>query len=55
VLVYGVVSAQTVQAVELLPTREQAERFVAEVEADEPDLAGLLRVEAFELGASSPN
>jgi hypothetical protein len=50
VLVYGVVSSQTEKAIELLPTREQAEAFIAEVEADEPELAALLRVEAIELG-----
>jgi hypothetical protein len=33
VLVYGVVSANTEQAVELFPDREQAEEFIAEVRA----------------------
>jgi hypothetical protein len=39
VLVYAVVSAETEQAVELFPDREQAEAFIAEVEQDEPDTA----------------
>jgi hypothetical protein len=50
VLVYGVVSSRTEQAVELLPTREEAEAFTAEVEQDEADLAALLRVEEIQLG-----
>jgi hypothetical protein len=50
VLVYGVVGAQTEKAVELYPTLEQAESFIADVEADEPELAALLRVEEIELG-----
>jgi hypothetical protein len=52
VLVYGVVIAQTKKAFELLPTREAAEAFIAEVEADEPELAAVLRVEAIELGSA---
>jgi hypothetical protein len=48
VLVYGVVSAETEQAVELFLEREQAEAFIAEVEQDEPETAALLRVETIE-------
>jgi hypothetical protein len=50
VLVYAVISAVTEKSVGLLPTREEAEAFIAEVEADEPQLAALLRVEKVELG-----
>jgi hypothetical protein len=34
---------------DLLPTREAADAFTAEVQADEPELAALLRVEEIEL------
>jgi hypothetical protein len=54
VLVYGVVSANTGQAVELFPDREQAEAFIAEVEQDEPDTAALLSVVALEF-EQAPN
>ena len=49
-LVYAVVSAATEKSVGLLPTRHEAEAFIAEVEADEPELAALLRIEKVELG-----
>jgi Tic22-like family protein len=51
VFVYGVVSARTEEALELFIRREDAERFLAEVRADEPALAELLSVEPIELGA----
>jgi hypothetical protein len=47
---YAVVSAQTETALELFLEREQAEAFIAEVEADEPETAAGLRVEPVELG-----
>jgi hypothetical protein len=50
VLVYGVISTVTEKAVALLPTRGEADAFIGEVEADEPDLAALLRVEEIDLG-----
>jgi hypothetical protein len=50
VLVCGVVSSQTEETVELFPTPEQAEAFIADVETGEPELAALLRVEEIELG-----
>jgi hypothetical protein len=50
-LVYGVVSAETEQVVELFRDREQAEAFIAEVEQDEPETVALLRVEPVEVGA----
>ena len=46
---YGVVSEQDVETVEIFAQREDAERFVAEVEDDDPELAALLRVEELEL------
>jgi hypothetical protein len=51
-LVYGVVSTPTEEALELFIRREDAERFVTEVRDDEPELADLLRVERIELGDS---
>jgi hypothetical protein len=51
VLVFAVVSAKTEQAIELFVRPEDAERFVAEVRDDEPELAELLRVEPVELDA----
>ena len=40
VLVYGVVSARTEEALELFIRREDAERFVEEVREDEPEARG---------------
>jgi hypothetical protein len=37
---FGVVSSQTEVAFELFLEREQAEEFVAEVDADEPETGG---------------
>jgi hypothetical protein len=51
VLVYGVVRAQTEEALELFIRREDAERFLDEVREDEPGLAELLSVEAVDLDA----
>ena len=51
VLVYGVVSAQTDEALELFVRREDAERFVEEVRDDEPELAEPLSVEPVALDA----
>jgi hypothetical protein len=45
---FGVVSAETDQVVEFLPTREQAEAMIRDVEGDEPELAKTLRVERVE-------
>jgi hypothetical protein len=49
VLVYGVVSAQTEEALELFIRREDAERFLKEGRDDEPELAELLGVEPVDL------
>jgi hypothetical protein len=51
VRVYGVVSSETEETLELFVRREDAEAFVDEVRGDEPDLADLLHVEPIELGA----
>jgi len=53
---YGVLSANTEQAVDLFRDREQAEAFIAEVEQDEPETAALLSVVAleFEQARTSP-
>jgi hypothetical protein len=46
--VFAVVSTETEQAVEVF-VREDAERFLENVRADEPELAERLRLEAVEL------
>jgi hypothetical protein len=40
----------TERSIELLSTRDEAEAFIAEVKADEPELAALLRAEEIDLG-----
>jgi len=54
VIFYGIVSAEWKEALELFLDRRDAETFVAECLADEPEWAETLRIEeiAFEL---SPN
>ena len=54
VLFYGVVSGTTESVVEFFPTPQGAAAMIAEVEADEPELAGTLRVEVVEFELS-PN
>ena len=49
-LVYGVVDWELEKAVELFVEREQAERFIAEVEQDDPEVAAAMTVERIELG-----
>ena len=44
-LFYGVVSAETEEALELFLDREQAEAFIAEVEPDEPETAAAWQIE----------
>jgi hypothetical protein len=51
VLVFAVVSAETEKAVGLFVRREQAERFLDDVRADEPELAEKLWLERVELDA----
>lgn len=47
-LLYGVVTSETESVVEFFATREQADRFITEVDADEPETAEQLRMETFE-------
>jgi hypothetical protein len=47
------VSDSTEEAVELFPTREEAEAIVQAWDRDEPDQAGTLRVENVELETSA--
>jgi hypothetical protein len=54
VLFWAVVSSSTEEAVELFTTREEAEAIVQAWDRDEPQQAGVLRVEIIEL-ETSPN
>ena len=54
-LVYGVVIESFGEAVELFPTRAEAEHVVAAWDLDEPDRAGELRIEEIELESVSTN
>jgi hypothetical protein len=51
VLVYAVASDKTEKAVELFLRREDAERFLESVRADEPELAERRRLEPVEMDA----
>jgi hypothetical protein len=53
VLAFGIVSEETDKAVELLVRREDAERFLEDVRADEPPLVKQLRLEPVELDGAS--
>jgi hypothetical protein len=55
VLFCGVVSDSIEEAVELFPTREEAEAIVRAWDRDEPDEAGILRVEKIELRTGTAN
>jgi hypothetical protein len=50
---YGVVDDSLGDAVELFLDRRQAERVVENWDRDEPDQAGLLRVEVIEMEAGT--
>ena len=50
-LVYAVVSAETEHAIGLFVQRVDAETFLDEVRADEPETAELLRLEPVEYDA----
>lgn len=52
---FGVVDGWVEEAVELFVRREEAERMLAEVLADEPQWQDLLWVELIELGEFNPN
>jgi hypothetical protein len=49
---YAVVSGPIEEAVELFPTREEAEAIVQAWDRDEPDQVGALRVEMVEFETS---
>jgi hypothetical protein len=49
VLVHAVVSAETEKAVEVFARRDDAERFLENVRAAEPELAERLRLEPVDL------
>lgn len=49
---YGVVSGTTESVVEFFPTMREAVSMIAEVEAEEPQLARTLRVEVVEFDPS---
>jgi hypothetical protein len=55
VLFYGVVSDSIEEAVELFPTREEAEAIVQAWDRDEPQQAGALHVERVELVSGGEN
>ena len=48
---YGIVDEQTQEAVELYVRREDAERFLEDVRADDEDLAACLRLKPVDLDA----
>ena len=50
-LVYAVVSAETEKAVETFVRREDAERFLADVKADDPEVAAEFGIALVELDA----
>jgi hypothetical protein len=52
---WAVVSGSTGDAVELLPTREEAEAIVQAWDRDEPEQAGILRVEKIEFRTGTAN
>jgi hypothetical protein len=52
---FGVVDLSLHEAVELFVRREDAERMLDELLRDEPQWAGLFRIERIELGGISPN
>jgi hypothetical protein len=54
-LFWAVVSDSTEEAVELFPTREEAEAIVQAWDRDEPDHAGTLRVEQIEFRTGTAN
>jgi hypothetical protein len=54
-LFWAVVSDSTEEAVELFPSREEAEAIVQACDRDEPDQAGALRVEKIEFQTGTAN
>jgi len=55
VLFRAVVSDSTEEAVELSPTRDEAEAIVRAWDREEPEQAGILRVEKIEFGTGTRN
>jgi hypothetical protein len=55
VLFYAVVSDALEEAVELLPTRQEAEAVVRAWDRDEPQRGGALRIELVELQTGTSN
>jgi hypothetical protein len=53
VKVYAILSYQVQTVIKLFSTQEEAEVFLAELRADEPELAAMLRVEVIEVGEES--
>jgi hypothetical protein len=52
---WAVVSDSTVEAVALLTRREEAEAIVRTWDRDEPEQAGILRIERIEFGTGTAN
>jgi hypothetical protein len=52
---FGLVDSLVLEALELYVTREEAERILDEVIADEPEWSAILRVEPVEIGDFNPN
>ncbi len=50
-LVYGIVSDETEEAIEVFVRRDEAERFLEEVRSDDAELADLRHIEPLELDA----
>ena len=51
--VYALVSYYVQSIIEVFSIREEADEFLEEVREDEPELAEMLGIEAFELGEES--
>jgi hypothetical protein len=54
-LFWAVVSDSTEEAIELFPTREEAEVIVRAWDRDEPEQSGALRVETIEFSYGNAN
>jgi hypothetical protein len=54
-VVWGVVSSEIEQVIELFGSRKDAERMLAEIVRDEPEWLEQFRIERIELGGESLN
>jgi hypothetical protein len=54
VIFYGLVDARLQEAVELVGSREEAERVLEDVLADEPDWLGMLSVVEIDFSGADP-